>query len=83
MSDIRPADHAMGLELQIEELLEQQKRALIQDRTDDADGLAGEIASLQYELAVTAERATEVGTDADPGPHLHHAEELNIVEEPG
>ncbi len=54
-----PADHAVGLELQIEELVEQRQRATVQGRGGDADRLGGQIAALQDELADTAERAAE------------------------
>ena len=51
------ADHAMGLELQIVELVEQQTRAEVQHRPDDAARLDGEIAALRAELAATVEMA--------------------------
>lgn len=51
------ADHAMGIELQIVELVEQQARARVQHRDDDADALEPEIARLRAELAATAELA--------------------------
>ena len=49
------ADHAMGLELQIVELVEQQTRARVQHRDDDANQLEAEIGQLRAELAATAE----------------------------
>jgi protein-arginine kinase activator protein McsA len=51
------ADHAMGLELQIVELVEQQARAVVQHRDEDAALLEPEIAALRAELAATAEVA--------------------------
>ena len=51
------ADHAMGLELQIVELVEQQARARVQHREEDAERFEGEIAELRGELAATAEFA--------------------------
>lgn len=52
-----PADHAMGLELQLVELVEQQERARVQQRVEDAARLDSEIAQLRAELARTAEAA--------------------------
>jgi hypothetical protein len=57
MIDPRDADHAVGLELQIEELVEQRQRAIVQHRPDDAAALEREITSLQSELADAVERA--------------------------
>ncbi len=54
-----PADHAMGLELQLVELVEQQERARVQHRDDDVTRLDAEIAELRAELAKTAESAPE------------------------
>jgi hypothetical protein len=51
------ADHAMGVELQIVELVEQQARATAQHRDDDARAYETEIAQLRVELAATAELA--------------------------
>lgn len=53
----RAADHAMGLELQIEELEEQRARADVQGRGEDAARLGQEMGALQAELARTAEVA--------------------------
>jgi hypothetical protein len=63
----RAADHAMGLELQIEELEEQRARAEVQGRSEDAARLVDEIGALQVELARAAEvaaAALEGSTDA-------------------
>jgi hypothetical protein len=82
MGDFRPADHAMGLELQLEELIEQRERANVQGRTEDADRLALEISALQSELAATAERAALEKPQPETPPELHNAEELSIDEAP-
>ncbi len=58
MTDPRLADHEMGLELQIVELVEQRTRAEVQGRTDDARRIQDEIDALQLELARTAEDIT-------------------------
>ncbi len=76
----RPADHAMGLELQLEELQEQRQRARVQGRWDDARRLEIEIEQLQAELAATAEILAVRGSDPDPGPRIHNAEELKLAE---
>lgn len=68
----------MGLELQIEELIEQQERAIRQGRTDDARRLGQEIEELQMELAATAERVADQGPVRDQGPELLYAEELAV-----
>jgi hypothetical protein len=72
----------MGLELQIEELIEQRERASIQGRDADARRLDREIETLQVELAVTAERAALAGPPKENAPRLHHAEELSITDAP-
>jgi hypothetical protein len=50
-------DHAMGLELQLVEVVEQIKRATAQEQWDDLRGLKVEEARLEAELARTAEVA--------------------------
>jgi len=50
-------DHAMGLELQLVEVVEQVKRAAVQERWDDLRELRVEEARLEAELASTAEAA--------------------------
>jgi hypothetical protein len=50
-------DHAMGLELQLVEVVEQIKRAQAQERWDDLRELQAEEARLEGELARTAEVA--------------------------
>ena len=74
MAEFRPDDHAMGLELQLEELSEQRERARVQARFDDVDRLEAEISALQSELASTAELIVQEGFRGDPGPELHDAE---------
>ena len=49
-------DHAVGVELQLTELVEKRERALVQGRTETAEELTREIEVLQAELASTAER---------------------------
>lgn len=56
MTDPRMEDHAVGLELQLVELVEQKQRAEIQGRDVDAARLDTQIEPLQFELAATAER---------------------------
>jgi hypothetical protein len=80
MANFRPADHAMGLELQLEELIEQRERARIQGRRDDAHDLGHEIAALQAELAYTADQAVVQGEQDEPEPELHDADKLAIEE---
>jgi hypothetical protein len=53
------ADHALGLELQIEELVEQRERARVQGRTADGAVLTDQISDLMVELADTAEEAAQ------------------------
>ncbi|MEJ7764452.1 MAG: hypothetical protein WKF86_03055 [Acidimicrobiales bacterium] len=50
-------DHAMGLELQLVEVVEQIKRAAVQERWDDLRALRAEEARLEADLARTAETA--------------------------
>lgn len=50
-------DHAMGLELQLVEVVEQIKRASAQERWDDVRDLRVEEGRLEAELARTAEVA--------------------------
>lgn len=56
MADPRLEDHAVGVELQIVELVERMERARIQGEDEEADRLEREIAGLQAELARTAEK---------------------------
>jgi hypothetical protein len=61
---VSAADHAMGLELQLEELVEQRQRALVQHRPAAAQAATAEIDRLQDELAETA--AAAVHDDSEP-----------------
>lgn len=56
VTDPRMEDHAIGVELQLTELVEKRERALVQGRPDRAQELTREIEVLQTELAATAER---------------------------
>jgi hypothetical protein len=80
MASFSPADHAMGLELQLEELFEQQRRAEVQGRADDVDRFQSEIEQLQSELAVTAELLAGDYSTPEP-PELHDAEKLSGPED--
>lgn len=51
----RAEDHALGLELQLIELVEQQTRARLQHRDADVAAAQAEIDALQEELARTEE----------------------------
>jgi len=51
-------DHAMGLELQLVEVIEQTKRAAVQERWDDLRDLRAEEARLEAELARSADSAS-------------------------
>jgi len=53
-------DHAMGLELQLVEVVEQIKRASAQERWDDVRDMRVEEARLEAELARTAEVAGQL-----------------------
>jgi hypothetical protein len=49
------ANRALGIELQIEELVERRERAAVQHRATDVNRLSGDIAKLYDELAEVAE----------------------------
>ncbi|GAC1317794.1 MAG: hypothetical protein NVSMB16_14230 [Acidimicrobiales bacterium] len=55
MTDAQAANHALGLELQIEELVEQRERARVQRRPADEARLTEQITALQAELAEAAD----------------------------
>lgn len=78
MTYFRPADHAMGLELQLEELQEQRRRAQVQGRVQDVQELLPQIEQLQAELAVTADLLEPESDDTEP-PELHDAEKLSLT----
>jgi hypothetical protein len=63
-------DHALGLELQLIELVERQRRARTQHRDTDADAVQLEIDQLQAELA----GLLEMPTGADQRPAFHDAD---------
>lgn len=64
----RLEDHAVGVELQLVELVERKERAKVQGREAEAAQLEGEIQTLQQELAATAERLDDDGgTEAGVG----------------
>lgn len=67
VSRFRPADHAMGLELQLEELTEQRQRAVVQGREEEAARLQREIEAVVGELALTAEAVADARQDGMPG----------------
>ncbi|MGH9058842.1 MAG: hypothetical protein ACRDZY_04895 [Acidimicrobiales bacterium] len=77
MDSPRDADHALGLELQIEELVEQKTRAEVQGRDQDAEAIEPEISELQEELAETAERSAG---DEQPDIPIIHAEHADQTE---
>jgi DNA-binding protein H-NS len=79
MTYFRPADHAMGLELQLEELREQQERARVQHRQADVERIQAEIDELQAELAATSELLSTDQPEPEP-PHLHDAGKLSTSE---
>jgi hypothetical protein len=56
-------DHAVGLELQLIELVERRERAEVQGRRADADALQREIDQLQLELAELSDQATYPDSD--------------------
>jgi hypothetical protein len=59
MTDPRLEDHAIGVELQITDLVEKRERARVQGRMERAEALAVEIEALQGELAKTAEEIAD------------------------
>ena len=66
MTDPRLEDHAIGVELQINELVEQIERARVQGRLERVAELQPELEALQDELAETAEHIVD--------EHWGHAE---------
>ncbi|MBW3537397.1 MAG: hypothetical protein KY395_06480 [Actinobacteria bacterium] len=59
MHDPRLEDHALGIELQLAELVDQADRARVQGLDDEAKAIQAEIDRLQQELAETAEKVAE------------------------
>ena len=74
MIDPRDGDHALGLELQIEELVERRERARRQGSPEEADRLSREIAALHGALAAGALGA--------PGQGVGDGEGVTIDAEP-
>jgi hypothetical protein len=66
MTDPRLEDHAVGVELQLTELVEKIERARVQGRTDRVAELQPQLEALQDELATTAESIAD--------EHWDHAE---------
>jgi len=81
MTNPRLEDHLVGLELQLVELVEQEQRAEVQGRHEDAKRLEAEVGALQAELAATAETISEADEEADVEPHaeLHAAMARDIL----
>ena len=84
MTDPRLEDHVVGLELQLVELVEQEQRAEIQGRAEDAARLENEVQALQFELADTAERlsASEEQDTVEPEgrPEVHAVSAREFVD---
>lgn len=59
MFDPREADHVVGVELQLEELVEQRERARVQGREEDARALDWQIDEFYQELADVTEAMIE------------------------
>ncbi len=72
MHNPRLEDHAVGVELQIVELVEQQERAVVQGRHEDAARIQAEINALREEMARTAE---EIARDDAGAPAFRDVEE--------
>lgn len=66
MADEHLEDHAIGVELQITELVEQRERALVQGDTERVAVLEREIGVLQEDLVETSEQIAD--------PHYGEAE---------
>jgi DNA-binding protein H-NS len=64
--DHRLEDHAVGVELQIVELVEQRERAAVQERFEEVARIQREIDALQQEMTRTAE--VIAGADMEPPP---------------
>ncbi len=67
MTDPRLENHAVGIELQIVELVEQQERAAVQERHEDVARIQREIDALQQEMSLTAEVIAGEGDAEPPG----------------
>jgi uncharacterized membrane protein len=73
MHNPRLEDHAVGVELQMVELVEQQQRAIVQERHDDAARIQREIDALRDEMTRTAEKIAQ--SDAET-PEFHDVEQV-------
>jgi hypothetical protein len=84
MTDPRLENHAVGIELQIVELVEQRERAAIQERPEDVARIQREIDALQQEMTRTAEviaGGTEVDAELDahlPEPSAEGENEVGL-----
>jgi len=61
MTDPHLEDHAFGVELQLNELVEEQARARVQDLPERVASLQAEIETLQDDLATTSDQIAEPG----------------------
>ena len=70
MHDPRLEDHALGIELQLAELVDQAERARVQGLDDEVKAIQAEMARLQEELAETADQvsATAGPVEVDAAP---------------
>ena len=59
MTDPSLEDHAFGVELQLNELVEEQERARVQDLPERVASLQSEIETLQDDLAATADQISD------------------------
>ena len=67
-------DHALGLELQLIELVERQERARVQHRGDEVTTIQREIDVLQIELAELADATARLAEAAPPPVEFRGAE---------
>ena len=74
MQNSRLEDHAVGVELQIVELVEQQERVVVQERHEDAAGIQREIDALREEMTRTAEKMTRRDAEAPAFHEVRDAE---------
>lgn len=69
----------MGLELELEELVERRTRAAVQHFAGDVARLDREIAAVQAELAEAAEAAAAEPSGTTPPPTVHDPDALGIT----
>ena len=72
MHNPRLEDHAVGLELQLVELVEQRERATVQERYDDVARIQKEIDVLQEEMVRTTEKIARPDAEV---PDFHDVDE--------